>query len=323
MANFHYYRRYVDDSFIILPEHELPKLLDAFNSFHPSIKFTYETEKGGQLAFLDISICRDVTSGLDTPLTTTIYRKPTHTGIYCNWKSWSPTKYKVSVIRALHCRARRICSSDELFHLELKHIRNCLLRNNYPFNVIKSFERYTCNLRSSLHMGPVPPREVENEESSKFFIKLPYCGIMSDKIAQSIYKMFDNFTNSKLQISFECRKVGSFFRVKDKIPIFQSSGCIYHITCGEQSCSDNYIGESKLRLQDRFAKHVNADRYNEFSSIFTHCQTASHTLPSPDHVKVLSVENAWYKRKIMESLFIKNIQPTLNRNVQSYNLKLF
>ena len=189
--------------------------------------------------------------------------------------------------------------------------------------MIKSFEKYTCKLRSTLCTGPVLCTVDEAESSAKFHLKLPYCDNMSNSIAKSISRGFNRSSNSELRISFKCCKVGSFFRVKDRIPDLRNSGCIYHISCGDQACGDNYIGESKLRLCDRFKKHVNADYFKEFSSIHDHCKTASHKLPDQSHLKVLHVESAWYRRKIMESLFIKDLQPTLNRNVQSYNLQLF
>ena len=254
-----------------------------------------------------------------------MYRKPTYTGVYPNWKSWAPTKYKTSVIRALHCRARRICSTEVLFFRELKSIRNNLLRNAYPFKLIKQFESHTCKLRSTLHMRPIPPKEdISTPDFTQLFIKLPLCGGLSTSIAKSINKLCSNSCpNLKLQISYDCRKINSFFKVKDKIPDLYNSGCIYHIKCGEESCNENYVGESKLRLCDRVKKHIRADYFKEFSSIHTHCKNLSHKLPDPIDIKVLAIENSWHRRKIKESLLIKDKQPTLNRNLQSYNLQLF
>ena len=52
--------------------------LQHLNSQQPAIRFTMEIEKDNTIPFLDTSVSRD-SNGL---LTTTVYRKPTHTDQY-------------------------------------------------------------------------------------------------------------------------------------------------------------------------------------------------------------------------------------------------
>jgi hypothetical protein len=49
-----FYQRYVDDTFILFrdPSHA-PLFLDYLNSKHPSMHFTMECERDGQLSFLE------------------------------------------------------------------------------------------------------------------------------------------------------------------------------------------------------------------------------------------------------------------------------
>ena len=54
-----FYRRYVDDSCIILNKRYLKNILDSFNNFNDRINFTHEIELCNQINFLDTLIIRD------------------------------------------------------------------------------------------------------------------------------------------------------------------------------------------------------------------------------------------------------------------------
>ncbi len=64
-----FYARYVDDTLVLAKPSDVPKTLEAFNSFHPQIQFTFEEFPDNIVHFLDLQInSSDIT----------IYRK----GIY-------------------------------------------------------------------------------------------------------------------------------------------------------------------------------------------------------------------------------------------------
>ena len=65
------------------------------------------------------------------------YRKPTFTGQYLRWNSFSPNKRKINLIGTLVHRAFKICSKGKL-DAELDKILSILLENGYPENLIKS-----------------------------------------------------------------------------------------------------------------------------------------------------------------------------------------
>ena len=69
------WKRYVDDTFTIVHRDNVDGLLTHLNNQQPSIRFTMETEKNNSIAFLDTLIHREPNG----QLTTTVYRKPTHT----------------------------------------------------------------------------------------------------------------------------------------------------------------------------------------------------------------------------------------------------
>ena len=70
-----FWKRYVDDTFTVLPEDMVYRFLEHLNQVEPSIRFTVEKEVDGQLPFLDLLISRDS----DGSISTSVYRKPTHT----------------------------------------------------------------------------------------------------------------------------------------------------------------------------------------------------------------------------------------------------
>ena len=88
---------------------EVKPFYDYLNTIFTSIKFTEELEKSGQLAFLDVSVQQIE----DESLTTSVYRKPTHTDRYLQYSSHHPVNQKVSVARTLFSRANRITSNNE------------------------------------------------------------------------------------------------------------------------------------------------------------------------------------------------------------------
>ena len=55
-----FYKRYVDDIFVLLkwPEHVKP-FVDFMNSKHKNNIFPFETEKDGQMPFLDVNVFRE------------------------------------------------------------------------------------------------------------------------------------------------------------------------------------------------------------------------------------------------------------------------
>jgi len=85
------YCRYVDDIILIFDfDHSnIQKILDDFNSLHPKLQFTAETEKDHTSNFLDISIHRTPTN-----MITAIFRNPTFTDTVSPFTSNHPTHHK-------------------------------------------------------------------------------------------------------------------------------------------------------------------------------------------------------------------------------------
>ena len=92
-----------------------------------------ECEEDEKLAFLDLLIIKS-----NGNVELTVYRKPTHSGVFTHFSSFIPHRYKVALVKTLICRAYRHCSSWHLFHAEIKCITNMLMNNGYNKSHIKS-----------------------------------------------------------------------------------------------------------------------------------------------------------------------------------------
>ena len=77
------WKRYVDDTFTTLDRDRVVSFLQHLNSQQPIIRFTIETENDSKIACLDVSVSREP----DGRLTTSVYRKPTHTDQYLAYDS--------------------------------------------------------------------------------------------------------------------------------------------------------------------------------------------------------------------------------------------
>ena len=103
------WKRYVDDTFVILQQSQKEEFLQHINSVDPSINFTTEkTRHGSYISFLDTL----VTPQKYGTLTTSVYRKPTHTDLYLQRDSHHNLACNYSVINTLTHRPKTVCSNS-------------------------------------------------------------------------------------------------------------------------------------------------------------------------------------------------------------------
>ena len=112
--------RYVDATFFIQQAEHSPQFLQHINSLDPYIHLTLENPKeDGSIPFLDTL----VSPGSTNTLTTSVYRKPTHTDQYLHWDSNHNLPAKHSVYIFLAHRARVDCRKQSALQQEEDHIR--------------------------------------------------------------------------------------------------------------------------------------------------------------------------------------------------------
>ena len=66
----------------------------------------------------------------DNTFSSSVYRKPTFSGLFTNFENFIPLSFKRGLINCLLNRYFRICSSYDIFHTEV--LKKSFLRNSYP-----------------------------------------------------------------------------------------------------------------------------------------------------------------------------------------------
>ena len=92
-----YYKRHVHDIFALFrSSHHLKKFNEYLNTKHVNTKFISEKEVNRSLPFLDVLISQNKEG-----FTTTVYHKPTFSGVYSNFNSFIADEYKHGLIFTL------------------------------------------------------------------------------------------------------------------------------------------------------------------------------------------------------------------------------
>ena len=311
------YRRYIDDTFLLFrdPAH-IPKFLVYINSCHASIQFTCGFENNNQLNFLDICISR-----YNNKFETSVYRKPTFTGLTMNFNSFITKHFKYNLISCLIFRAFKICSSEISFDSELKFLRSLFAKNSFPCNLIdKLFVKTIQNLYiCKPHVPSVPKKDV--------FICLPYLGNQSfivRKKLMSLVRRFYPHVNLKC-IFRNSFTIGSLFCFKDRLPLMLRTSVIYQFSCGQ--CSSSYIGQTVKQLKVRISQHKGRSfRTNnlltcpENSIILEHSMNSGHSIHE-HNFKILDNPHN-FDLRILESLWIHKLKPSLNDRSSSTELSI-
>lgn len=304
--NLKFYVRYVDDILAIFENDNHETFFNYINSWHQNIKFT--TEIGDKtIPFLDINL--DITNNV---LETSVYRKPTYTGLILNFKAHCPLQWKRGLLATLINRAYNVCSTWKNFHNELDKLIDIFKDNGYPLcfiqNCIKSYLDNKFNPKS--------------KEDTKYdlTIKVPFFGIQSvyfKKRLQSIIKRLDNTVN--IRWVFTCNKTKNYFSNKDKTPHLLKSCVVYQFSC-EVDPRTTYIGRTLRHMNLRLKEHK-----NNMSAISDHRLNCSCSC-KPENFKILSQAQDSFELNIQEAIFIKKFNPNLNKQINhdgaSFSCKL-
>lgn len=234
-----YFFRYVDDTFAVFssPDSVQP-FLDLLNSLHPNLRFTCELEQNNSLPFLDVLVQRSDTG----QLLTSVYRKPTWTGLYSHFLSFVPISHKRNLVYNLFHRASRICS-PHLLEAEQSLLRSTLEANGYPVRFIQKY----CQ--------PKPEKPVLHGPSKMpAFLFVPFLGDpFSSHLKRTIVSLTaQTYPAAKPRIVFQTQRI-HVRPLKDKVPLARSSNLLYKFTC---SCGSNYLGRTTRALADRMAEHL-------------------------------------------------------------------
>ena len=316
--------RYVDDTFTFIKAGEVENVLERLNSFHESIKFTFEKERDDSIAFLDVKVIRNE----DGTFSTDIHRKKTDTNIYINWKAFAPKIWKTGTLKGLVKRAFTICSTEEFRNKEISFLKNVFIKmNGYPSRIvhdtIQNVERRMTEethtpTNAELNTESVIPESSEAEVIP--FICLPYKGKLGEQIVSRFRDVLKKAlpNNVKPRFAYKGKKLGSFFRLKDKVPVEHQTDCVYEFL---QENKTDYVGETKVRFGSRSNEHLFTDKK---SAVYKFKNENPQLNISKEDFRILETGfTRKVDRKLAEALYIKDINPRLNEQVKSWKLSLF
>ncbi|XP_072033380.1 uncharacterized protein [Amphiura filiformis] len=229
------WKRYVDDTFVVIKSTHIEQFTDHINNIDPNIKFTREEVEDGKLPFLDTLVCRQQ----DGTLKVKVYRKPTHTEQYLNFSSHHPLEHKLSVVRTLLHRAETVVTDQTDKEEEIAHVKNALRNCGYKD---WTFFRDQPKEKDRASQNP------DSETANKGFVTLPYIEGLSEKLRRA-------FRTAGVSTSFKPQNTlrSALVAPKDKTEPIKQSGIVYEITCAD--CDASYIGESARKLEKRISEH--------------------------------------------------------------------
>ena len=164
-----FWRRFVDDTWIVIPEQNVDKFVSFINTIENSINFTVEREdENRSLPFLDVLVTRNLR---DHCFRVAMYSKPTQSDRYLPFSSHNPVCHKRSVVKCLTKRSAILSSCKSVSDVQTERVCNALLENGYPYNFVKN-SIFSCD---PVHV---------NRDQNKGFVCLPYVSKISEPISR-------------------------------------------------------------------------------------------------------------------------------------------
>ena len=170
-------------------------------------------------------------------------RKPTFTGQYLRWASFSPLKRKISLISTSVHRALMICTKRRL-NREIERIKKILLDNGYSKNVINTqITKKIAQFSILKRFGP---------EKCPVYLRVPWIGKPSTNLEKEVKTDVESCYGSvSTRLIFTSKRMLPV--AKDVPPTTQKSPVICECKCHYDS---RCVVRTSQRLQDRIEQHV-------------------------------------------------------------------
>lgn len=311
------YKRYLDDTFLLFrSENESKLFFNYINLRHQNIKFTYEGESDNRLSFLDAVVHRE-----NNRFHTSVFRKKTFTGLGLNYFSNIYKNYKFATIMTLINRAYNISSSYEYFVNEVEFLRMYFRNNYFP---IKMFDNI---LRKFLDRKYAIKETVLTVDKLQLYFSLPFIGSQSQNLVTELKALFSEvFPYISPHFYFKnTNKLSSLCNRLQHIEMDLRSSIVYQYKC--DCCHQSYIGSTKLQLFIRRSQHFGVShRTNRVlnkqqkSAIREHSENHNHALKTTNFSILANCNKN--NIRIMESLYIYKLKPTLNEQDSALKLSI-
>jgi len=251
---------------------------------------------------------------------TSIYRKPTFTGLGLHFLSYIPYLYKINSIRTLITRAYNLCSNWTTFHDEMLFLKEFFITNGYPlFLFDKITKTFLCKIFSNQPTVPTVKKDHR-------YVKLPYMGSLSFEIRKQLKSLLQiNYPQIKFTFIFtNTNNIAKFLKQPLKRNSELCSNVVYLFTC--PCCQARYVGSTSRWLRHRILEHKGKSFRTglplskpSFSAIREHSQHHSHPFCNTDF-RILSSHSSRPDLIISESLLIQRMKPELNHTTTATTL---
>ena len=121
--------RYVADIFTAVHKDEIDDFHDHLNEQNAESSLLKRSKKMENFLFL--------VTRVNNELSTTVYRKPTHTDRLLDESSYNPTSHKATTIRTLTRQAQLVCDTPDSLRDEKRYLERVFHKNNYNTDFIK------------------------------------------------------------------------------------------------------------------------------------------------------------------------------------------
>ena len=234
-------------------------------------------------------------------------------------------------------RAFIVCSTEEFQQRELSFLKDVFTKvNGYPSKVVSGIifqvrRKMTAETSSSNtplvtpeeppiqdHQLPPPVEEVHTP-----YICLPYKGEEGEHIISGFRNALRQALpiNVKPRIIFKGTKLGSCFRIKDKVPTQHESNLVYRFKSPEEEDDPpKYIGQTKVRYGTRTYEHCCTDKA---SAVYKYKTVKNIDISANDFEIIERGFSKTVDRKLAEALYVKEEDPILNRQKKTFPILLF
>ena len=262
------------------------------NTCHPKIKFTFEKAQNKCFNFLDVKVIRE-----NNVFTTSVYHKPTFSGVYTHFDSYMLLNYKFSLVSTIIFCSFTIYFDMPKLHYEICKINDIFIRNDHSERFIGKW------IKTFFNEVFIPKRIIQAAGKKQVAIALLYMGMISTELKIKLHKIF-----------------------KKLLPV--TSLLVYNFKCN--NCNAEYIAKIKRRYRTPTLEHIGVSpltgecvKKNSQTSAVYDNMLFCKTVVCPKDFSVLPKSSRNFKLEIQESIVIKLLRPTLNKNVSSVPLYLF
>jgi len=233
----------------------------------------------------------------DGTLSTTVFRKRTHTDRYLDFNSHHPLAHKLAVVNTLFSRAGTHCTFAPDRIKEEQHVTKALTWNGYPEWIIKQ-----------LNPGRMLPRQQQDPPSPpKAVATIPYIRNVSESIRRVLAPL-------EIRTCFKPHQTlrNTLVHVKDHTPQEARTGVVYWIPCS--GCPGAYVGQTGRTLGNRLyeRKYALTSGHTFKSAVAEHTVDTGHTIDWGGAQVVDSHPNL-HQRCILEAWHIQKEPHTINK----------